>query len=94
MPVGVLTLHLLIPGCASLKEKRSHLKPILARLHHEFNLSAAEMGRQDAWQETEIACAVVSNDAILLQRTFVSIVKFTEAHWPDCPIINQEREII
>jgi len=94
MTIGILTLHLMIPGCASLKEKRSAIKPIIARLHREFNLSVAEMGHQDAWQETEIACAAISNDAILLQRTFESVIKYTEAHWPDCPLIDQEREII
>ncbi len=94
MPVGILTLHLLIPGCASLKEKRSAIKPIIARLHREFNLSVAEMGHLDAWQETEIACVMVSNDAVMLQRAFETIAQFTEAHWPDCPIINQERELI
>jgi uncharacterized protein YlxP (DUF503 family) len=59
MAVGLLTLHFHLPGCASLKEKRSRIKPILARLHREFNVSAAELARQDAWQEAVLACALV-----------------------------------
>ncbi|MBS3752567.1 MAG: DUF503 family protein, partial [Anaerolineales bacterium] len=31
MRIGLLTLHLRIPGCASLKEKRSQIKPLVAR---------------------------------------------------------------
>jgi uncharacterized protein len=36
--IGQLTIYLHLPGCASLKEKRGRLKPLLARLHREFNL--------------------------------------------------------
>jgi uncharacterized protein len=94
MPIGMLTLHLLIPGCTSLKEKRSHVKPIVARLHREFNLSVAEMGRLDAWQETEIACVTISNDVVVVQRTLQSVTAFVESHWPDCPISSEKKEII
>jgi uncharacterized protein YlxP (DUF503 family) len=31
--------------------KRSRLKPLLARLHREFNISVAEVDRNDAWKE-------------------------------------------
>ena len=94
MPIGMLTLHLLIPGCTSLKEKRSHIKPILARLQREFNLSVAEMGRLDAWQETEIACVTVSNDAGVVQHTLQSVTGYVESHWPDCPISSVKKEIL
>lgn len=94
MPIGLLTLYLQIPGCSSLKEKRSRIKPILARLHREFNLSVAEVGRQDAWQEAELACAVVSSDAVNAQRVLQQTVAFVEDHWPDNPIIEHHTEII
>ena len=52
MPRGImlatLTIHLRLPGCASLKEKRGHIKPLLNRLHREFNVSVAEMDLQDS----------------------------------------------
>ena len=41
-----LSLHLHLPGCASLKEKRGRIKPLMARLRREFNLSVAEMDLQ------------------------------------------------
>jgi hypothetical protein len=59
--VVALTLELHLPGCASLKEKRGRLKPLLAALHRQFNVSAAEIGRQDAHQAAVVACVVVSN---------------------------------
>ena len=94
MPVGLLTLHLELPGCASLKEKRSRLKPLLARLHREFNISVAELERQDAWRETVIACALVSNDARHTQRSLQVVVDWVENNWPDASLIDNCLEIL
>jgi len=94
LPVGLLTLHLELPGCASLKEKRSRLKPLLARLHREFNISVAELDRQDAWRETVIACALVSNDARHTQRSLQVVVDWVENNWPDASLIDNCLEIL
>ncbi|HEX2981132.1 MAG TPA: DUF503 domain-containing protein [Anaerolineaceae bacterium] len=93
MAVGLLTLHFHLPGCASLKEKRSRIKPILARLHREFNVSAAELARQDAWQEAVLACALVSNDAAFAQKALQEVVAFVERTWPDEPLIDEKIEV-
>jgi hypothetical protein len=94
LPVGLLTLHLEFPGCASLKEKRSRLKPLLARLHREFNVSVAELDRQDAWQETVIACALVSNDAGHTQRSLQVVLEWVEENWPDASLIDDHLEML
>ncbi len=92
--IGLLTLHLHIPGCKSLKEKRSRLKPLLARLHKEFNISVAEMDAHDVWQSAVIACAVVSNDKAQTQRTLQKIADWVEEKWQDVTITDEEFEII
>ncbi len=94
MSIGLLTLHLQLPGVSSLKEKRSRIKPLLARLHKEFNVSAAEVDRQDAWQETVIACVLVSNDHGYTQRALQQVLAFTERTWPDLLIIEHHIELI
>jgi len=94
MSIGLLTLHLRIPGCSSLKEKRSRIKPLLARLHREFNVSSAEVDFLDAWQETLIACAVVSNDARQNQRLLQQIIDWVERDWPDVDVIAEQLEMI
>ena len=60
---GLLTLHLLLPGCASLKEKRGRIQPLIHRLQREFNVSVAEMALQDKWQESVITCGMVGVDS-------------------------------
>ena len=92
--LGILTLHLHIPGCKSLKEKRSRLKPLLTRLHKEFNISVAEMDLLDVWQSAVIACAVVSNDNGQAQRTLQTVAAWVEAKWPDMTVVDEKIEII
>lgn len=92
--IGVLTLHLRLPGCASLKEKRGRLKPLLARLHRQFNVSAAEMDLQDTWQETVIACGMVSNDRVHLEQSLQAVVRWVESNWQDMQLMDERIELI
>ena len=70
MSIGVLVLILRIPGCASLKEKRGRLKPLLAKLQKEYKLSAAEVDDHDIWGRSVVACALVSNSANRTRRSW------------------------
>jgi uncharacterized protein len=92
MSVGILTLQLHIPGCSSLKEKRGRLKPLLARLHKEFNISVAEVDHNDAWREASIACALVSNDREHSQQALQKVISWIEIYWPDVQIENEHLE--
>ena len=94
MSLGLMILQLHLPGCASLKEKRSRLKPLLARLHREFNISVAEVDRQDAWQEAVIACAMVSNDDAHTQRSLQNVARWIESSWPDVDLVDDQIEMI
>lgn len=94
MPIGFLMLYIHINGCVSLKEKRSHIKPVLARLHREFNISVAEYGRLDSWQEAEIACSLVSDDGVYSHRVMQQVSDFFEANWPDMNLIKTNLEVI
>jgi hypothetical protein len=92
--IGTLTFHLHLPACSSLKEKRGRLKPLLARLHREFNVSAAEMDLQDKWTEAVIACAMLGNDAAHLQSALETVRCWVEAHWTDGDVLDTKIEII
>ena len=94
MAIGLLTLHMRVPVCTSLKEKRSQIKPLIARLQKEFNLSVAELDYQDRWQETLIGCAYLSNSGAHTQRSLQKIVSWVENHFPHLPIIQERIEII
>jgi len=91
--IGTLTLHLHLPGCASLKEKHDRIMPLLARLHRQFNLSTAEMGLLDKWQETVVACGMVGNDAAYLRSALETVRKWVEANWPDGDVLDTKIEL-
>jgi uncharacterized protein len=94
MNLGVMQLHIRIPGCKSLKEKRSHLKPYLARIHREFNVSISEVGLNDLWQESLVAAAIVSNDQSYTNYILDKLVDYTEKHFLDIEIIDQQIELL
>ncbi len=94
MSVGILTLTLRIPGCHSLKEKRSRIRPLLARLHKEYNISVSEIDRQDAWQESVIACAMVTSDPTTTRRSLEQVAEFIETRWLDLTTIEYHIELI
>jgi uncharacterized protein len=75
--VGLLTIEIYIPGLTSLKDKRSVVKPLLARLRKDFNVSVAEVEDQDQLGHAVLAVAAVSPSAEyvngLLQRIAESV---------------------
>ena len=91
--IATLTIHLHLPACASLKEKRGRIKPLIARLHREFNVSVAEMGLQDQWQEAVIVCAVVGNERGHVQSALQTVAKWVEGNWTDGDVIEQKIEV-
>lgn len=83
-----------IPGCRSLKEKRSRISPLIARLRREFNLSVAEIGHQDAWQFCTLGCAVISNDANFNHQVLQKTSQFIATTWPDLEVIDEKIETL
>ena len=94
MSIGVLTLHLQLPGCKSLKEKRSRLKPLITRLHREFNISVAELSRQDVWDEATLGCVMISNDHKFSESSLQTVIHWLNKNWPDITLVDDHIEII
>ena len=60
--IGFQVWELSIPGCSSLKEKRSVVRSIKDRLRNRFNLSVAETDFHDVHVRAEISAALVTTD--------------------------------
>jgi uncharacterized protein len=91
---GLLTLHLSLPGCTSLKEKRGRLKPLIHRLHREFNISVAEMDLQDKWQEAVVGCGMVGNDRVHLEQSLQVVKHWVEINWREGDVLDDSLEIV
>lgn len=90
---GFIIIHLQIPACRSLKEKRGRLKPVLERITRHLGLSAAEVDEMDKWQDAIIACSIVSNSKTHNQRVLQKIPQFIQDHFPDIEILDQKIEL-
>ena len=91
---AIYNIHLHIPGCTLLKEKRLWLKPLIAHLHREFNISMAEMYLQDRWQEAIIACALVNNGRAQIRRSLQLVSKWVAAYCPVGMVVEEKLEMI
>jgi uncharacterized protein len=91
--IGSLTIHLHLPGCASLKEKRGRILHLMSRLRREFNISVAETDLRDAHQESLLVCAMVNSDRSQLERSLRAVEKWIAANWPDGDVVSQRVEI-
>ncbi|MBS3939241.1 MAG: DUF503 domain-containing protein [Peptococcaceae bacterium] len=91
--LGVLSLELHFPAAHSLKEKRSILKSLLAKIRGTFNVSVAEVGHQDVWQRTRLVVAVVSGNGVEVQKTFATITGFVERALHEGIILEATEEI-
>ena len=93
MTIGILKIHISIPLCRSLKEKRSRVKPLLFRIHKLYNVSAAEIGLNDKWQESIIAIALIGNGKEYINHCLDKIIDSIETNFPDLELIDKQIEI-
>jgi uncharacterized protein YlxP (DUF503 family) len=94
MIIGILILHIYLPGCRSLKEKRRRLLPFIIRLRKEFNLSVAEVDHQDIWQNTVVACVIVSNESKYIQQVLHRVVNWIEQSKFDFELVDESIELV
>ncbi len=91
--IATLTVHLHLPACSSLKEKRGRIKPLISRLHREFNVSVAETDLQDVWQEAVVVCAMVGNEHTHLESALQTVEKWVYGNWSDGDVIETRVEV-
>jgi uncharacterized protein len=92
--IGILTIHFHLHGCASLKEKRSLIKPLVDRLHRQFNVTVAEVDYQDIHQDAVIAVGLINNNTALIHSYMSGVLDWIEKYFPDLMIQDHSIEII
>jgi uncharacterized protein YlxP (DUF503 family) len=94
MVIGVCTLELSIPTANSLKDKRSVVKSVAARLRNEFNIAVAEVDMLDSWRTATIAVVTVSSDKDYAHGLLTRVALWVERHRLDCELVDYEIELI
>lgn len=78
--IGFVRCECSIYDSQSLKEKRSVIKSITARLKQRLNVSVAELNYQDLWQRTMIGVAVVANSQKRAEQELQRAIKIIESN--------------
>lgn len=94
MFIGTCLIKLHLPENHSLKGKRHVLKSIIARLHNEFNVSAAEVESMDLWQIAELGVACVSNDSRHVTEVISKVIDFVERSSMDAVMTEVNTDVL
>jgi hypothetical protein len=93
MVVGVLKIELRLPEVHSLKEKRGPVKRMINQIRSKYNVSVAEVGNNDVWQDAVIGITMSGNDASFINSCLDQIINYVEG-MDFGQLINQQIEII
>lgn len=80
MFVGVARFELRLPGCASLKAKRSALRGLTALIRGKFNAAVAEVDRQDQWQRATLGVSVIADTGFHARRVLHEVQRHVETY--------------
>lgn len=78
MIIGTAKIYLRAEWVHSLKEKRTIVKSIIGKTKNKFNVSIAEIEKQDVHQHIVIGIACVSNETNHANSMIQNVVSFIE----------------
>ena len=93
MKIAAITFRLHAPWVHSLKEKRSIVKSLIAKLQNRYHVSAAEIDEQDTHQTIVIGVAAVVPHNAMADSLMEEISRFVEENC-EAEIVDEEREIL
>jgi hypothetical protein len=79
MFVGVARFELRLPGCTSLKEKRSALRGLTTLIKQKFNAAIAEVANQDQHQRATVGVAVIADTQFHVRRVLHELERHVES---------------
>ena len=91
MHIGKIKLSFRLPGCRSLKEKRSRLRGLRDRFGKIPMLAVCEIGGTDAHQFSEWIFLACSMERALIDKNFSQIESFVSTSL-DVQILEIDRE--
>lgn len=78
MVTGTLRLQVHLPGCSSLKEKRSSRQRISSRIRNSFKVAVAEVDTQDTWDMLTLGIAAIGPDRAPVESVLRKVADFVE----------------
>lgn len=94
MAIGLLTIELYLPATHSLKEKRGILKPMIARLRRDYNVSVCEAEAQDMLSRAVLHVVCVSANHSLAHRQLQNVANRVESWRMDAELVDYYIEMV
>ena len=80
MFVGIARFELRIPGCTSLKEKRSAIRGLTGLIKQKFNAAVAEVALQDQHQRATLGVSVIADTQFHVRRVLHELERHVETY--------------
>ncbi|MGB9695284.1 MAG: DUF503 domain-containing protein [Caldisericaceae bacterium] len=93
MRIGLCTIDIEVLDSFSLKEKRSVVLSLLAKIRASYNVSVAEVGKLNSLRYAQLAIVSVNTEGSHLNSTLASVVTFIESDLR-VKVINFNTELI
>ena len=92
--IGVGTVTLRLPENMDLKGKRMVVRSVIGRVKGKFDVSIAEIGDNDSWQQALIGFCCISNDKRHSNEVISKVIHFIESGRFDAEVLDFTTEII
>lgn len=93
MIIGTALIELHIPEVNSLKGKRKIIKSMKEKIKNRFNVSIAEVEKQDLWQRATLGLSCVAHDKAQANRVLSRVINFIKQN-RNVSLIDYEIEIL
>jgi len=91
--VGLLVIDLLIPGAATLKDKRQVVRSLLDRAAARFNVSVAEIDHLERHGRATLAFSCVGKDATRVRQVLERVRQLAEGE-PRAELVDASIEML
>lgn len=89
--IGTLYIDLYMESSHSLKGKRMILKKLKNNIRQNFNVSVAELDREDKWQTATIGISMINVDQKYIDGAFHKITDWVDNYYA-VELVNSEIE--
>lgn len=93
MIIGSMTIEVSLPKTTSVKDKQSKLKPLMSRIAGAYNVSVAEVGRDDVFRSGVLGIATVAAEQASASSILNSVVNMIKSE-PDMILVDYTTEML
>jgi hypothetical protein len=92
--VGILSIHVRMPGNRSLKDKRRIVKSLLKRVQNRHSVAIAEIGYQEYRDSALLGFCCITTQTSHAHSMLDNVLAFVASIYPEIEVSPESREIL